>query len=207
MLSRGNSLNQGGQPPRPADDENNVVVSSLPPQFAQRQPSNASIPPNAATLTPSASLRPFTPGIMPSQLPATSLQPTAPSSSRPLSNPSQSNMQQMPDSNARGWSWMLMLLLVISVVAVTIAFTIALSNQNSGVANHMTVPTGRRTRDWSSTNSYSMNTFEEDQHSRLYVCMKAADITVPDDPSIAHDRRIGEISRGSPETLRLRAGE
>ena len=79
---------------------------------------------------------------------------------------------------------MLLLLLVISAVAVTIAFTIALSNQSSGVSSHMIILTGSRTRDWSTPNSYSMNSFDEDQHTRLYVCMKSADITVPGDPEI-----------------------
>jgi hypothetical protein len=70
------------------------------------------------------------------------------------------------------------------VVLITIIFTIVLSNQESGVSSHMIVHTGRRTRDWSSVNSYSANTFDGDQHTRLYICMKAADIRVPDDPNI-----------------------
>jgi hypothetical protein len=81
------------------------------------------------------------------------------------------------------WGYFL-ILMVTSMAIVTVAFTVSLSNQSDNVSDQMVVNTGHRTRDWSSANSYNMHSPDEDQYTRLYVCMKASGITVPGDPKI-----------------------
>jgi hypothetical protein len=83
-----------------------------------------------------------------------------------------------------GIAWAALLVLVIAVVGVTIAITAVASNQSPDVSSHMIVRTGHRTRDWSSGNSYSMNSVDDNHLTRLYVCMKSAGIRVPNDPNI-----------------------
>lgn len=74
------------------------------------------------------------------------------------------------------------LILVIGVVSCTVVFAVLLSRQSNDVSTQMVVFTGRRTRDWTTANSYSMHSFEEDQYFRFYVCMKSAGIQVPGNP-------------------------
>ena len=70
------------------------------------------------------------------------------------------------------------LLFTVGAAVLTVAFTISLSSTSVDFSSHMLVLTGHRTRDWSTANSYSMNSMEEDQYTRLYVCMKASGVTV-----------------------------
>ena len=81
-----------------------------------------------------------------------------------------------------GWG-ILTLILTLSLLLSTIAFTINFSMQNEDLSSQMVVLTGHRTRDWSSANSYSMHSSDEDRYTRLYVCMLSADFTVPDNPT------------------------
>lgn len=202
-LLRGSSSRRGGSILDPRRNSQStpgsIVVTSAPPHPSQDQ-NQVFMQPGSAALHPSSGSEQF---LHPNSFPGSQgghpgsgpqegfVIPNAPP---PLHRTtSDHEINQMPDSNkgkANGTGWMLLLLLVICVVAVTIAFTIAMSNQSSGVSSHMIVLTGRRTRDWSTPNSYSMNSFDEDQHTRLYICMKAADITVPGDPEI---KALGEF--------------
>lgn len=84
----------------------------------------------------------------------------------------------------RSMTWVAFLFLVIVIVSVTITIAVVASKQSPDVSTHMIVRTGHRTRDWSTGNSYSMNSLDDNHYTRLYVCMKAAGIAVPTDPSI-----------------------
>lgn len=77
------------------------------------------------------------------------------------------------------------LTITLLVMLSTVAFTINFSMQNEDVSSEMVVLTGHRTRDWSSANSYSMHSSEEDRYTRLYVCMVSAGITAPNKPAYA----------------------
>jgi hypothetical protein len=81
------------------------------------------------------------------------------------------------------------LTVVIGVVVCTVVFAVVLSRQSNDVSTQMLVYTGRRTRDWSTANSYSMHSFEEDQYSRFLVCMKSAGIQIPGNPETMSDYR------------------
>lgn len=99
--------------------------------------------------------------------------------------PSQPGLVSPPTSTCvRGLWGYFSIMIVLSMAVVTVAFTISLSNQSDSISSQMVVHTGHRTRDWSSANSYSMHSSDEDQYTRLYVCMKASGITVPGDPKI-----------------------
>ena len=184
------------------DGTGRVAVTSMDPLYGRRQSGNFPAASGPASRPTSSNSLPVMSS--PSQAGSSPMYRAVSDSSiyrqTSISNPSQPpgsiHVQQTPgpgvglvgaqESESRGFKgcWLLMLLLVMVVVLITIIFTIVLSNQESGVSSHMIVHTGRRTRDWSSVNSYSANTFDGDQHTRLYICMKAADIRVPDDPSI-----------------------
>ena len=85
-------------------------------------------------------------------------------------------------------------LYTVAAVVLTVAFTVSLSSTTADFSSHMLVLTGRRTRDWSTANSYSMSSAEEDQYTRLYVCMKASGVTVPGE-SIASIGDFRETAR------------
>ena len=69
--------------------------------------------------------------------------------------------------------------LSLGMLACTVAFAVVLSSKNADVSSDMLVFTGRRTRDWTTANTYSMNSAGDDRFTRLYVCMKSAGVVVP----------------------------
>lgn len=83
-----------------------------------------------------------------------------------------------------GFSVAITLIITVAMVGCTIAFAYILSSTDNYTSSQMLVHTGRRTREWNTANSYSMNVFGNDPHTRLYVCMKSANVsvgeTVPD---------------------------
>ena len=70
------------------------------------------------------------------------------------------------------------MVLTLGIVACTVAFTVILSSKSNDYSSRMIVNTGRRTRDWNTLNSYSMNSADEDPYTRLYVCMKTAGVVL-----------------------------
>jgi hypothetical protein len=175
----------------------NIVVASgsAPPPNAQ------SISPNSFVFTPPPSSNfngnPITqPSPYPQgPTPGTPFQPSVfnrdtslgPSPSQSIIDNARSKLQGKKITYTmfvKGYGGILLLIMVAVVAIVTFSFTISFSNQSSDVAGGMMVLTGHRTRDWTSTNSYSMYSSDEDQYTRLYVCMKASGITVPGDPVI-----------------------
>lgn len=71
-------------------------------------------------------------------------------------------------------------IITVAMVGCTVAFAYILSSKDNYTSSQMLVLTGRRTRDWTTTHSYSMNVFGNDPHTRLYVCMKSAGVSVSD---------------------------
>lgn len=80
------------------------------------------------------------------------------------------------------WWGIVTLILTLIVTLSTVALTIQMSMLNNDISSQMVVLTGHRTRDWSSANSYSMHSTGEDRYTRLYVCMRSAEIINPDNP-------------------------
>ena len=183
-----------------SSNDSRIVVSSLP-----RQPSSSRQTSGGSNSMPvvTSGVRQSSSGIHPASF-----------NNGPVQSTSQINPSQMPSQPGTGhdggsipinhagsistptptpiptstcvrglWGYFL-ILMVITMAIVTVAFTISLSNQSENVSDQMVVNTGHRTRDWSSANSYSMHSSDEDQYTRLYVCMKASGITVPGDPKI-----------------------
>lgn len=163
----------------------------------RRNPSNGGVLPRDGIIVSSVAGYPG-PGIIPPQpqsggipVPNSSPMQIVPGGPNPLVN-SRGKAQEIQAEKSsmnyttfvKGYGGILLLLMVAVVAIVTISFTISLSNQNSDVSSEMVVLTGHRTRDWSSMNSYSMYSSDEDQYTRLYVCMKASGISVPGDPAI-----------------------
>ena len=64
------------------------------------------------------------------------------------------------------------------VIILGLGFALSL-NFDGDFASQLTVLTGVRTRDWSAPNAYSMGSFQEDEHTRLYVCLKQHDLAAP----------------------------
>ncbi len=102
----------------------------------------------------------------------------------PMSN--NSNGHRTVTGDGTDMTWVALLVLVIAIVAVTISITAVASRQSPDVSSHMIVRTGHRTRDWSSGNSYSMHSLDDNHLTRLYVCMKSSGIAVPNDPNIGN---------------------
>jgi len=77
-----------------------------------------------------------------------------------------------------GWVQVVLTSFVTFMVAITtIALTAYISNSGSAdTASSMLVLTGHRTRDWSSPNSYVIQSPNADHHTRLYSCMMQAGI-------------------------------
>ncbi len=108
--------------------------------------------------------------------------PITPASDQPQYMPIKNKSAAATCVSITGWG-ILTLILTLSVLLSTIAFTIVLSMQTEDVSSQMVVLTGHRTRDWSSANSYSMHSSDEDRYTRLYVCMLSAEFIVPDNPT------------------------
>ena len=60
----------------------------------------------------------------------------------------------------------------LGLVGAVIAVGITVSLQDGALSSQTIVLTGVRTRDWNAPNAYSMHGRLEDEHTRLYACMK-----------------------------------